>query len=54
MWNMRAVMITVPVRCDVVCDIFMYWSNMFAGFVPWPIAGRWTQSIVLGESLVVS
>ena len=54
MRNMRAVMITVSVRCDVMCNVFVNWSNMLAGFVSWTISGRWEYSIVLGQSLVVS
>ena len=54
MRNMRAVPLTVSVRCDVMSDIFVNWSNVLAGFVPRPIAGRETDSVVLGETLVVS
>ena len=59
MWNVRtmtvtAIFVRVPVRCEVMRDVFVNWSNVLAGFVPWTITRRETHSVVLGESLVVS
>lgn len=49
-----AVVVRVSVRCNVMRDVFVNWSNMLAWFVPWTIAGAWIHGIVLRESFVVS
>jgi len=39
MWRVCAVMLTVPVRGDVMRDVFMHWSNMLARLVSRTISG---------------
>jgi hypothetical protein len=51
--TMFAILMRVSVCRDVMRYIFVNWSNMLTGFVPWTIAGAWIHSIVLCEALVV-
>jgi hypothetical protein len=48
------ILMRVSVCRDVMRYIFVNWSNMLTGFVPWTIAGRWKHGIVLRKSLVIS
>src|ERR1041385_3842050 len=47
-------MIPMPVCRDVMRDVFVNWSNVFAGFVSRAIAGRRAHSIMRREAFVVS
>src|ERR1051326_6488145 len=44
----------VPMRGHVMRDVFVYWSDMLAGFMAQTVAGRRQHRIVLRESFVVS
>src|ERR1700752_535200 len=54
--HVRAVRVssTMPVRSDVLFNVFVHWSNMLAGFVTWTITRRWQNRIVRRETFVVS
>ena len=54
MRHVCAVMLTMPVRGDVMRDVFMHWSNMFAWFVPWTISSRWQRRVVWRVAFVIS
>ena len=53
MRHVRTVMFTVTVTRDVMPHVFVYWSNVLAGFVSWTITRGRTHCIVLRESFVV-
>ena len=51
--SVSGVFVNVTVRSDMMRHIFMYWSNVLADFVTWPVAGGRKYGVVLRQAFVV-
>src|SRR5215216_5161635 len=52
--HMATVFMRVSVRCDVMRDAFVHWSNVFTGLVSRAIAGGWAGRVMRSQAFVVS